>query len=97
MSKKTVTIQLDEREANLLEALTAKYGRLSTPTAICHASMEAGLIRLAATLGLPLDTGVWTKDELRNALDAAPHAGLAMSARKHEAEQFPLPLKGKKQ
>lgn len=93
--KKTITIQLDEREATLLEALSAKYGRLSTPTSICHAAMESGLIRLGATLGLPLD--VWTSGEIRNALDASPHVGLAKTATgKHIAEQFPLPLKGKK-
>lgn len=81
---KTVTIQLKDRDVALIAALQAKYGTLSTPTNICHAAMESGLLRLASCLGLPFDgaamNGVWTEEEIRRALDGAPLAGVMRSA-----------------
>lgn len=81
---KTITIQLSKREDALLSALAAKYGTLSTRTNICRAAMEAGMLRLAASLGMPFDgvelSGHWKDEEIRRALDPAPAVGLMRTA-----------------
>lgn len=78
MTTKTVTITLDQQETVLLNTLAEKYATLATPSSIVHAAARAGLLRLAATLGLPLKG--WKDDELKTALGNAPARGMAKTA-----------------
>jgi hypothetical protein len=44
---RTITIQLDEGAAQLLEAVTESYGNLTTPTQVARQALIGGLVRLA--------------------------------------------------
>jgi hypothetical protein len=46
--KRTVTLQLDETMAGLLDAVMSSYGpSFTTPTQVARTCMETGLLRLA--------------------------------------------------
>lgn len=45
-TKRTVTIQLDDKTAGLLDAALQRFGGMSTPTQLARYALELGLIRL---------------------------------------------------
>lgn len=67
MKTRTITVQVDDPTAKMLDALDAHYRGVATPTSIYRAAAKGGLIRLCVEFGIdPREFG-FDNDDLQTA------------------------------